>query len=103
MSGYRIIGPTIPPTRAVTIAVRTNPPLTEPHLLSPELLFLWAVVIPSSFVLTAGAAVTFLRLCVGSMLGVLDTRNWGATGIPLNVNRWSFNPSVGSWNIWYSS
>lgn len=44
-------------------------------------------------------AVTLRRSCVGSMFGVVETWNCGATGVPSNWKRCSLKPVVVSWNI----
>lgn len=43
--------------------------------------------------------VVFVKTLVGSMVGVSDSRNWGANGAPSNANKWSLSRPWGSLNI----
>jgi len=84
------------PKRAVTTPIA--PPTLQ--LRSPLL------TANSSRFATVDAPETFLNSCVGSIFGVTDTWNCGATGLPSHWKRCSLYPVIGSVNIrqlWYSS
>ena len=61
----------------------------------------FCVVNPSVVVDSVGC-VTFRSSVVGSMLGVVDSWNIGASGAPSNWNKWSLYPVSGSLNIFQS-